>query len=153
MKKQKITKFGKNYYLLGKRKENGAKVWLEEGHFDCDWYWGIGYVEEFNARYTDINMHTHFDSLFLNGKKCCIDLFKEYFNDTTLTEGETWQLLENIKTLYTMREYSDTLYIGGSNITSNENAEIIKNNEEYKRINEVVIPKLLETIYKILGGV
>ena len=45
----------KKYYLLGKRKEDNRKVWLEEGSWDCDWYWGLGYVEIFSYKYKDID--------------------------------------------------------------------------------------------------
>ena len=51
MEKQKITKFGDDYYLLGINQEN-EKVWLEKPSWDCDWYWGFGYVEIFNQNYS-----------------------------------------------------------------------------------------------------
>lgn len=149
MKKETKKRFGHNYYLLGKNKE-GQKVWLEEGHFDCGWYWGIGYVEIFNKNHTDIEVHTHFDSLFFNNEKCCYDLFKEYFSETTLNDNEIWELLENMKALYTLREYSDLLYRGGAHITKNKNKNIIENDEEYRRINNTIIPAILESVYKIL---
>ena len=43
MKKEIKKIFNKKNYLLGINKE-GHKVCLEERAFDCDWYWGIGYV-------------------------------------------------------------------------------------------------------------
>lgn len=150
MKKEAIRKFNKNYYLLGIRKDDKEKVWLRQGNWDCEWYWGIGYVEVFNENYTDINEHTHFDSLFFRGNKCCYDMFIDYFEKTVLTEKEIWKLLENMKTIYTLRNYSDLLHIGGSNITKNDLCDNIKNNEEYKRINNLLIPKLLDEIYKLL---
>ena len=153
MKKEIKKVFGKTYYLLGIRKEDNAKVWLEEGHFDCDWYWGIGYVEIFNKNYTDIEEHTHFDSLFFKGNKNCYDLFKEYFSETTLNNDELWKVLENMKSIYTMRNYSDLLYTGGAHITTNTFKDDIKNDAEYKRINDKIIPMLLNEIYKIVGGV
>lgn len=149
MKKETKKVFGKTYYLLGKK--DGEKVWLEEGHFDCDWYWGIGYVETFNKRYTDINMHTHFDTLFFNGNKCCYDLFNEYFDETTLDKDEIWKVLEYMKSIYTMREYSDLLHIGGAHITTNAFKDDIKNDDEYERINKKIIPMLLNEVYKIIG--
>lgn len=150
MKKEIKKVFGHNYYLLGKRKEDGQKVWLEEGHFDCGWYYGLGYVEIFNKNYTDIEEHTHFDCLFLTNK--IYDSFVDYFQETTLNDKEIWKLLENMKALYTIRDYSDLLHLGGAHITQNDNKEIIKNDAEYKRINDVVIPTLLNEVYKIVGG-
>ena len=151
MEKKIIEKFGKKYYLLGRRKEDNEKVWLEQGKFDCEWYWGIGYVEIFNKRYTNINEHTHFDSLFLKGNKCCYDLFKEYFSELTINDTELWKLLEDMSTIYNLRNYSDMIYRGGSHITTNTFKDEIKNEEEYKRINTLLIPKILDEVYKILG--
>ena len=151
MKKEVKFKFGKQYYLLGKDKEN-EKIWLCEAKFDCGWYWGLGYVQSFNQCGTDIEMHTHFDSLFLNGEKCCINLFEEYFSETTITRDEAWKLLELMQTAYTLRRYSDLLHTGGANITSNICRDVITNEDEYKRINDVLIPKIMNEVYKLLGG-
>ena len=152
MKKQTIEKFGKKYYLLGVRKEDNKEVWLEEGHFDCDWYWGVGYVEVFNHNYTDIIEHTHFDSLFL--KTNIYDSFKDYFKETTLTDNEIWQLLELMQTIYQLRNISDTIYQKGSHITSNNTEKDIFNEDIYKnmydKINNEDIPKLLKQVYKII---
>lgn len=149
MKKQVKLVSGKKYYLLGINNE-GEKEWLKEAHFDCEWYWGVGYVEVFNKRYTDINLHTHFDSLFFNKNKCCYDVFKEHYISTP--SYDVWELLELMKSIYTLREYSDFLYSCGSHITSNPCKDIIENEKEYKRINEVLIPSLLKEVYKILGS-
>lgn len=152
MKKQVIEKFGKKYYLLGTRKEDHKKVWLEEGSFDCDWYWGVGYVEVFNNNYTDIDEHTHFDSLFL--KTNIYDSFTDYFKDTTLSNNEIWQLLELMNTIYQLRNISDTIHQKGSHITSNSTEKDIFDEDIYKnmydKINDKDIPKLLEQVYKML---
>lgn len=42
------------------------------------------------------------------------------------------------------------LHRGGANYTTNICKEIIINKNEYKRISEVVIPKLLAEVYKLL---
>ena len=149
MKKEVKQIKGKNYYLLGINKE-GQKVWLEQSSFDCGWYWGIGYVEVFNRSYSDIQEHTHFDSLFL--KNNIYDSFKGYFNDITLEDKEIWQLLELMKTLYTYRNFSDMIHTKGSHITTNNCKDIISNDELYKDINERIIPTLLEEVYNLLGG-
>ena len=148
-KKVKVVN-GEKFYLLGKRKEDNKNVWLQNANFDCSWYWGVGYIEIFNNK-NEIIEHTHFDALFFNNKKSCYDLFKDYFMETTLEDKEIWQLLEIMETIYTMRKYSDMLYRGGSYITENVEKDIIKNDTEYKRINDVLIPKLLEDIYALLS--
>lgn len=153
--KQKDHAFGKDVYLLGKDKD-GIKYWLEQGTFDCGWYWGIGYIETYQQNWTpskarDINSHQHFNGLFFNRNKNGYDAFKEFFTETTLTDKEIWQLVELMKTAYTMREYSDTLHRGGAHYTTNPCQDIIKNEEEYKRINEIVIPAILAEVYELLS--
>ena len=152
MKKQTIEKFGNKYYLLGTRKEDNKKVWLQEGSFDCDWYWGVGYIEVFNRNYTDISEHTHFDSLFL--KRNIFDSFKDYFKDTTLSDNEIWQLLELMQTIYTLREMSDTIHRRGSHITTADIEKHIFNENiylnMYDKINNDTIPTLLNTVYELL---
>lgn len=44
------------------------------------------------------------------------------------------------------------LYCGGAYISTNPCKEILKNDEEYKRINQDVIPSLNEKIYELLRG-
>lgn len=155
MKKTQSYAFGKNVYLLGKDSD-GVYYWLEESKFDCDWYWGVGYVETYTvnqcpAHSRDIASHQHFNGLFLNKNKNGYDAFKEFFAETTLKDSEVWKLIELIQSLYTMREYSDMLHVGGSHFTTNPCADTIKNEEEYKRINEVVIPAILKEVYSLLS--
>lgn len=154
---KKVSKaFGKKTYLLGKDKE-GIWYWLEEASWDCEWYWGFGYVRSYTNNEhpnmsRDCESHQHFDKLFLSGPEMCKNMFDNFFEETPLRESEKWKLLEIMKTIYTMKEYSEVVYRGGSHITTNPVCEIIRNEDEYKRINEIVLPKLFEEIYKILGG-
>lgn len=146
---EKETKvvFGKKHYLLGVK--DGYKVWLERANWDCDWYWGLGYVETFNKRYSDINEHRHFDGLFL--KRNIFDSFVDYFDSVTLTREEIWKLLELMSSAYKCREYSDMLHTHGAHITTNLCKDLIANDDEYKRINDVVIPSIMKEVYNLLS--
>lgn len=153
MKKQKSFAFGKDVYLLGKDAD-GVYYWLESAKWDCGWYWGFGYIETYTNNKNpnlakDIKSHQHFDSLFFRAGNG-YDAFKKFFVETTLTEKETWQLLEMMKTFYILREYSDTLNRGGAHYTANPLKEIIQNNDEYERINKIVLPELFNKIYELL---
>ena len=156
MKKQIITVFGKDYYLLG-ADASGTKYYLQKAKFDCGWYWGGGYVETFTnnrnpEKSRDISSHQHFDSLIFNRKKNGFDNFREIFVNNPFTDKEIWTICELMKTFYIMREYSDCIYRGGAHYTSNPAKDTIKNDNEYKRINEIVIPELWEKLHSILGG-
>lgn len=154
MNKKKIHVFGNDYYLLGVDKE-GKNVYLQAFQWDCDWYWGGGYLNTFTnnknpEKSRDIDSHTHFDTCFINNKKCVFDNFKDFFVKTVLNDKEIWTLTELMYSFYIARKYSDMLHTGGAHQTSNPNKEIIQNDEEYKRINNVVIPAIANKIYELL---
>ena len=151
MKKSKITKFGKDAYLLGLGKD-GEKYYMESGKWDCEWYWGLGYVVSYERGYRDIQSHSHFNYMFMkDDRKNCMDKMKAFFVDMTLSENELYRLWEIMKSLYILREYSDMLHTGGSHITTNPCRELIKNDAEYERINIEVIPELLKQLYTLLS--
>lgn len=155
MEKKVSQAFGKKNYLLGKDKK-GIWYWLEEASWDCEWYWGFGYVRSYTnnehpGMSRDLETHQHFDSLFLEGPHMCKEMFDNFFVETPLNNNEKWKLLELMKTIYTLKEYGEVVYRGGSHIADNPLKEVIKSQEEYNRINKVVLPQLFEEVYKILG--
>lgn len=158
-KKRRFTWHGRNYYYIG-QDNNGMCYYYQESEFDCSWYWGIGYIESFTnnrnpERSKDISCHTHFDYLMKEqGKKNLYhdDAFKEVFPINPFNNKEIWTILEIMNSLYTARRYSDMIHTKGSHITGNPCKDIIASETEYKRINEIVIPALLNELYKIMTG-
>lgn len=156
MQKQKTTAFGKDIYLLGADKD-GILYWLEEATWDCGWYWGGGYVETYtNNKYPHISMdvtsHQHFNSLFFNRYKNGFDMFREFFTETPFTDKEIWIICELMKSFYIARGYSDMVYRGGAHYTRNPVADIIKSENEYNRINQIVIPGIMKELYAVLSS-
>lgn len=154
MKKKCQKFFGKYVYLLGEDKY-GIKYWMEEATWNCNWYYGGGYVETYtkniNPEYAiDINSHQHFDELFLNNSNCAFDNFKKFFTETPFSDSEIWKIVELMNSFYIAKNYSDMLHRGGTNYTSNPTKDTIKNDSEYNRINKEVIPKIMNELYKIL---
>lgn len=150
MKKQCKNILGEKNYLLGISKEDKKKVWLAKASWDCGWYWGFGYVETYNKWETDIYEHNHFDSLFL--KEDIFHSFVDYFEETTLSEGEIWELLELMKTFYTLRDYAEFCHNGSAWISSNKFKDILQDKNQEKHINETLIPKICDRIYEILSN-
>ena len=156
LRKQRSHAFDKNIYLLGKDAD-GILYWLEEAQWDCDWYWGGGYIETYtnNERpgmSRDITTHSHFDSMFFNNRRLNgHDAFTSFFEETPFTDKEIWQICELMKAFYIARQYSDMLCCGGAHYTSNPSKDIIQNEEEYQRINKKVIPDIMKSLYEILG--
>ena len=155
MEKKKSHAFGKDIYLLGADKE-GTLYWLESGSWDCDWYWGFGYVETYTnnrnpERAKDISSHQHFDGLFFKGKKNAHDLYEEFFENIPLTDKELWTLCELMYSFYKARAYADMIHRGGANYTTNPCKEVIQNDNEWLRINREVIPAIMNAVYELLS--
>lgn len=153
MEKEKSKAFGKDIYLLG-ADEEGTRYWLEEATFDCDWYWGFGYIETYTNNKNpglarDINSHEHYDSKILKEGVFPED-FRKIFIDTPLTDNEIWKLNELMKSFYTIREYMDTIYRGSAHITNNPCQEIIKNEKEWLRLKNEVLPSIFKEVYNLL---
>lgn len=156
-KKYSMEKFGKKCFLLGQDKD-GINYFLEAATWDCEWYWGGGYVETYTNNCNpvlskDIKSHQHFDGLFFGGRKNGFDTFKEFLPVNPFTDSEIWQICELMKSFYIARKYADMVYTGGAHYTKNPAAKIIKSEDEYKRINNIVIPAIMESLYKILEEV
>ena len=153
-KKHKDFAFDKEIYFLG-QDFNGINYWLEAATWDCDWYWGFGYIESYTnnnhpGNSKDIESHEHFNGLNRYGNTNLYDAFAEKFVITPLSNKEIWTLCELMKSYYIIREYADTCYRGGAHYTTNPCKEIIKNEKEYCRINKEVIPAICKEVYKIL---
>ena len=148
---------GKEYFFLG-LDEYGKKQYLELATFDCGWYLGIGCIETFTNNSKphlsrDIASLTHWDSMFEKAQRegfYHIDAFNHLFVESPFSEKEKWTILELMASLYTAHKYAEMLYSHGAHITTNPCGKIITNGIEYRRINEIVIPKMLEALYKIL---
>lgn len=154
MQKKIINKFGK-HYLLGINKD-GEYVYLEEPSWDCGWYWGFGYLHTFTnnkqpERSKDINSHFHFDSTFLNGKECARDMFKKYFKETVLTDDEIWELVDYMKTFYTLKSVAELFKNGYSHQTERAKVESLKSEEQRDLVNKVWLPEVFTRIRTLLS--
>lgn len=157
MKKQTTIAFRKKVYLLGADAE-GTKYWLEAPSWDCDWYYGFGYVETYTNnnypnRSRDIYSHQHFDSLFLNKPQVsAFDAFKTFFKETTLNDNEIWTLIDYMNSFYTLKKAAAMLGRGYSHITEKAKLEEAKNVEMAKEINEKILPAIFKQIDIMLSG-
>ena len=166
--KKKSFAFGKDVYLLGTNSD-GIKYWLEAPKWDCGWYWGFGYVETYTnnsnpEKAKDIESHQHIDSSFMgvseyyDTEKGCFRKGEYIHNiydcpilaSTTFSKETGWVLSELFKSFYNLKTTAEVLAKGSSHITTNPCADIIKNEAEVKRINEVVIPAITAKILELL---
>jgi hypothetical protein len=153
MEKKTLKAFGKTVWLLGKDKD-GINYWLEEPSWDCDWYWGFGYVETYEDNKSpdkakDISSHQHFDGLFLDGPKCARDMFKDFFVETPLSDDEIWELVDYMKTFYTLKSVAELFKHGYSWQTSRAKMDEIQRDEQNDLVNKVWLPEVFKRITKI----
>lgn len=151
---EKVVKhaFGNDVYLLGIDKE-GIAYWLEQPAWECDWYWGCGYVETYTNNMNpdkskDILSHEHFDSKFLD--KNMFDYWHEFFAESTLNDKEIWELWDYMKSIYTLKETAELVGIGFSFKTNRAKCDEVKDTELCKRINEQMLPALFERVKQLL---
>ena len=156
MKKQTTIAFKKKIYLLGADAE-GTKYWLEAPSWDCDWYWGFGYVETYTNnnypnRSRDINSHQHFDGLFLNNSTVsAFDAFKAFFKETTLDQKEIHLLIDYMSSFYKLKDVAKTLGVGYSHMTEKAKLSEVQSTETSKEINEKILPAIFKQIDILLS--
>jgi predicted CopG family antitoxin len=130
-----------NDFRMGK--VGGDSIYLRAPAWDCGWYWGFGYLGNKDCHY-------HLDGLDKN--KNLFDAIKAHFGDSlTITdEKDLWSFCELIATFYSLKETAEVLGRGGSHYTNNPVSNIIKNEAEAKRINDIVLPSIFEALQAIL---
>ena len=131
----------KTRYLLGKDID-GVEYWLEKASWDCDWYWGFGYIE---SKYG----HEHADN-FLSEWFTGWNGSKSRLVETTFNEKEGWELCELLEQFYTLKETAEYFGRGKANCANTEIADY-KKPELVKEINEVRMPVIFKRIYQILS--
>ena len=149
MEKRKEHAFKKDVYLLGEDKE-GVYYWLEAPSWECDWYWGFGYIETYTNnrepdKSKDINTHQHATNFY---PEWIIEDGARLI-ETTFTEKEGWELADLFKQFYLLKEMAEFTKHGYSYISKTQ-VDHGDMSLLHKDINEVKIPKIMDRIIEIL---
>ena len=142
--------------LLGKN--DGQNIYLSPPSWDCNWYWGFGYLGNKDCHYHvdglkkietynfDAKAWTHESVNLYNG-------LKRHFGDSFIVkeDKDIFTLAELFSTFYSLRETAEMLGRGGSHYTTNPCKDIIINKDETDRINNIVLPTVFDEIYKVLN--
>lgn len=153
MNKQKIEHvFGKDIYLLGKD-EDGINYWLESPSWDCDWYWGFGYIETYRNNENpkssyDISSHQYAENFM---SKWFIEWngSKPKLKERAFTEKEGWELSELFEQFYFLSEAAANFKNGKCHCSSSK-IKLWKKPALTKEINEKLIPIVTKRILEIL---
>jgi len=137
------TKFAKPFKI---GKARGDENWenLAAPSWDCDWFWGFGYLQ-------NKSIHHHIDGL--DKSKNMFDALQSYYGDTLTIKDEKdlWTFCELMATFYALKKTAEVLGRGGSHYTTNPVAGVIENKEEARRINEVVMPAIFDALEDLLA--
>lgn len=153
MKKQQVKKGSNTYYLLG-TDINDTKYWLVSPSWDCDWYWGFGYIKTFERNFApniarDLDMHVHVDTsdkVIADGKNIFTDGF---FADPTFSDNEGWKLRELFAQFYTLHEAYKIFRSGNAHVSGS--IKPVAQNKFYATdLAREILPEIMIQILAIL---
>jgi hypothetical protein len=140
---------------------NGETIFMDKPTFDCEWYWSFGYLGNKNMHY-HLEAYQSKDRHFTTDKGefvcltekrnlCMRDCLEADYDLVDSVKDNLWQFCELALTIYALKKTAEVLGRGGSHMTTNPCKEVIKNAEEVKRLNEVVIPELCQTLWDLIS--
>lgn len=160
---------GSEKVFFGTRKKDGAPIYLSKPSFDCGWYWSFGYLGNAREHYhlesyakKDHHLNLEDGSFKLLTEARNISMYDALLEDYSLNPNilgpidkfnlyhRLYTFCELALTAYALKEAAEVLGRGGSHMTSNPCAGIIKNPEEVKRINEIVLPAIFNQIAELI---
>ena len=127
-------------------KVDGENIYLSAPSWDCEWYWGFGYLG--NAR-----CHYHLDGIGKNENINFRDaLLKHFDGDNHIFQHDslTWTFCELVLTAYSLKQGAELYGRGGSHMTTNPLSEMIQNHDEVKRINTQLLPAIFKQIDSVI---
>lgn len=136
-------------YIKGSKKvyfgtdQYGDRIYLSKPSWDCDWYWGFGYLGNKNCHY-------HLSDYSKGRNINMYDALKADYNLNPNIENKLWTFCELVQTAYTLKKAAEVLGRGGSHYTTNPVMSFIKNETEVTRINKEVLPAIFNAISEIL---
>ena len=149
-------------FYFGKRKEDGVRIYLTAPEWVCGWYWSFGYLgnKREHCHLKSYQSKTHFLTLEDGSFKiiteerniCMRDALLEDYDLNPNIKENLWVFCELVLTAYALKETAEVLGRGGSHMTANPCADTIKNADEVKRINDVVLPEIFEKIKLLIEG-
>ncbi len=117
----------------------GEKIYLTKHSWDCDWYWGFGYIG-------NKDLHTHFNIVFLETTRYTP---KEIF-DTCIFDSKTWWVLRDLFVqAYALKKAAEIYQHGGHQTTLTGTTDMIKDLNKAEILNKD-LEKILNKIWEIV---
>lgn len=104
---------------------NDERIYLSKHSWDCNWYWGFGYLG-------NKNMHFHIRS-WLTGHQATE--WEIHLKDTKLTPANWWVIGDLFKQAYALKECAEAYRSGGHWTDTAESLRAKRDDDLIKRIN------------------
>ena len=126
---------------LGKHPDYDGKLFLSKHSWDCGWYWGFGYIG-------NKNVHTHFDSVFLNDSEVASNVFTE----TPFSDADWWIVRDLFIQAYALKKAAEAYRYGGHQTTVTGVTDIIKDVDMTVRLN-ADLERVLNMVWNVCANV
>ena len=129
---------GKLKYDLPGDAMRGEAIYLNKHKWDCEWYWGFGYIGNRNC-------HFHIESL-IGGR---LHTPKDLFESTHFTEKQWWVVRDLFIQAYALQKAAEVYRYGGHQTSVEGTTDIIKNADKAAILNadlKIVLDKVWEFI-------
>lgn len=153
MKKKVSTVFGEKIFFLG-QDENNINHWLVEATWDCGWNWEFGHIQTYsnNAKpklSKRVSSYRSYDGMIFGNNKDHINGILK----TPLTNSESWELSDLMKSFYMFKKIARVFYQGNSHMTSTKKIELnelneISDNDFRRYVNMITTPKFSQKTYE-----
>lgn len=131
----------KEKIYLGKGKAGmleGENIYLLKHTWDCDWYWGFGYIGNSNS-------HSNFKENLLTKETSISKLL----DNPQYSQDSWWIIRDLFKQAYVLKDCAEIYRHGGHQTFSKGTTDIIKDEEMCKRLNSD-LEKVLNKLWSFL---
>ena len=128
---------------LGRIKGTGL-IYLDKHRWDCDWYWGFGYLGNKSC-------HFHIESLINSSGNAYVPDWTDVnhqFSETWLTQDQWWILRDLFTQAYALKEAAEAYQYGGHNTDKAAPYRVI-NKDRAAQINED-LETVLDNIWELV---
>lgn len=108
----------------------GEKLYLTKHSWDCNWYWGFGYIG-------NKSLHTHFDNTFLNNHLTYSEIFYKPIHRDYYFKDSDWYVIKDLFIqAYSLQKTAEVYRYGGHQTIRENITDIIKNQDKANIINK-----------------
>ena len=118
-------------------KIDNETIFIEKHKWDCDWYWGFGYIGNKSS-------HFHIDSLISSETDV-----NKVFEDTKISQSEWWIIRDLFIQAYALKKAAEVYRFGGHQTTVAGLTDIIKNANRATELNKD-LERVLDLVWKFI---